>query len=200
MTRNNEIRKYLKHGALGIGEQKFQVDSDSVFMQRIADVAAEFKCQCSCTSNTTATTRAFRAFTKCLEKYPRVNFNRPRANVLGKHRQEPPTSGALSENASDAGRSHGQVAERLSEHVRRHVGRFRPKCFTRDEDHMRDFLARHQDKLMFGTDCDDKVGAGSKCQGAQILAAIRKLAPSKAIERKILHDNAKKLIQLPAFA
>jgi predicted TIM-barrel fold metal-dependent hydrolase len=34
--------------------------------------------------------------------------------------------------------------------------------------------------------------------GAQFLAAIRKLSPSKGSERKILHDNAKKLIRLPA--
>ena len=31
------------------------------------------------------------------------------------------------------------------------------------------------------------------------LAAIRRLAPSKAIERKILHGNAKKLLRLPAW-
>jgi predicted TIM-barrel fold metal-dependent hydrolase len=64
---------------------------------------------------------------------------------------------------------------------------------------MRDFLRRHQDKLMFGSDCDDRAGEGMKCQGAQIVAAIQKLAPDKAVERKILHDNAKRLLRLPEF-
>ena len=71
---------------------------------------------------------------------------------------------------------------------------------TRDEEHAREFLKRHQDKLLFGSDCNDKVGEGTRCQGAQILTAIRKLAPSKEIERKILHGNAKKLLRLPACA
>jgi hypothetical protein len=41
------------------------------------------------------------------------------------------------------------------------------------------------------------VGVGDKCQGGQILAAIRRLAPNKQIERKILHGNARKLLRLP---
>jgi predicted TIM-barrel fold metal-dependent hydrolase len=69
-------------------------------------------------------------------------------------------------------------------------------AFTRDPEHARDFLGRHQDKLLFGSDCNDKVGAGTACQGAQILAAIRQFAPSRAVERKILFENAKRLMKL----
>jgi len=50
--------------------------------------------------------------------------------------------------------------------------------------------------LLFGSDCEDAVGSGPKCQGAQILAAIRRFAPNKAIERKILYENAKKLLKM----
>src|SRR5215203_1281760 len=38
----NEIKKYLRQGAIGIGEQKFQIDCDSPDFQRIAALAAEF--------------------------------------------------------------------------------------------------------------------------------------------------------------
>ena len=69
-------------------------------------------------------------------------------------------------------------------------------ALTRDEDHARGFLERHQDKLMFGSDCADPTGVGEDCTGAQILAAIRKLAGSKAVERKLLYDNAKKFFKL----
>jgi predicted TIM-barrel fold metal-dependent hydrolase len=67
---------------------------------------------------------------------------------------------------------------------------------TRDEEHARGFLERHQDKLLFGSDCPDPDGSGEKCTGSQIIVAIRKLAPSKIVERKILFENAKKLFRL----
>jgi predicted TIM-barrel fold metal-dependent hydrolase len=50
---------------------------------------------------------------------------------------------------------------------------------------------------MFGSDCDDSNGATfSLCQGAQTIAAVRKLCPTKAVERKLLYENAKKLFRL----
>src|SRR5437899_7500249 len=67
---------------------------------------------------------------------------------------------------------------------------------TRDEDHARAFIERHQNKLMFGSDCDDRVGSGPACDGAQILAGIRRLAPNPAAARKILCENAKRLLRL----
>ena len=51
-------------------------------------------------------------------------------------------------------------------------------------------------KLMFGTDCDDRVGQGPGCTGAQILAGIRRLSVNRKIERKILHENAKRVLKL----
>jgi predicted TIM-barrel fold metal-dependent hydrolase len=69
-------------------------------------------------------------------------------------------------------------------------------ALLRDEDHTRAFIERHQDKLMYGSDCNDSVGEGEKCSGAQALAAIRRLAPSKEIERKLLFENAKRVLKL----
>jgi predicted TIM-barrel fold metal-dependent hydrolase len=67
----------------------------------------------------------------------------------------------------------------------------------RDEDHARGFFDRHQDKLMYGSDCSDTVGTGEKCSGSQMIATIRRLAPNKAAERKILFENAKRILKLP---
>jgi predicted TIM-barrel fold metal-dependent hydrolase len=50
--------------------------------------------------------------------------------------------------------------------------------------------------MLYGSDCLDHFGRGPGCQGAQTIAAIRRLAPSKAIERKILFENAQKLFRL----
>jgi len=69
-------------------------------------------------------------------------------------------------------------------------------ALTRDEAFTRDFLARHQNKLLFGSDCTDVEGRGPACHGAQTIGAIRRLSVDKNIERKLLHDNARKLLPL----
>ncbi len=68
--------------------------------------------------------------------------------------------------------------------------------FLRDEEHTKAFLQRHQDKLIYGSDCSDRIGNGSECQGTQTIAAIRRLSASKSIERKLLFENAKKIFRL----
>ena len=69
-------------------------------------------------------------------------------------------------------------------------------AFTRDEDHAGRFIQRHQDKLLYGSDCNDLEGQGSKCSGAQMIAAIRRLSPSKEIERKLLYRNARRMCRI----
>ena len=66
----------------------------------------------------------------------------------------------------------------------------------RDPDHARTFFQRHQDKLLFGSDCTDATGSGDRCIGSHQIAQIRKFAPSKAVERKLLYENANKLFRL----
>jgi uncharacterized protein len=195
-----EIRKFLKHGAIGIGEQKFQIDCDSPAMKRIAAVAEEFRVPVLMHFQHDRYNTGIMNFHKMLERYPRVNFIGHAqtfwANIDKNHKQEqlyprtPVTPGGMTDRLlSDYPNMFGDTSAGSG-----------LNAFLRDADHARDFLARHQDKLLYGSDCDDKVGEGAKCQGAQILAAIRRLAPSKVIERKILHDNAKKLLRLPDYA
>jgi predicted TIM-barrel fold metal-dependent hydrolase len=69
-------------------------------------------------------------------------------------------------------------------------------AFTRDEDHARGFFQRHQDKLIYGSDCNDLVGSGAACQGSQTIAVVRRLAPNKAIERKLLYENARRVFRI----
>ena len=69
-------------------------------------------------------------------------------------------------------------------------------ALTRDPDFTPGFFQRHQDKLLYGSDCNDLVGFGEKCQGAQTIAAVRRFAPTKQIERKLLYRNARKLFRL----
>ena len=69
-------------------------------------------------------------------------------------------------------------------------------ALIRDEDHARGFIERHQDKLCYGSDCPDNLGTGPKCTGASMISAIRRLSPSKAVERKLLFHNASKIFRL----
>jgi predicted TIM-barrel fold metal-dependent hydrolase len=69
-------------------------------------------------------------------------------------------------------------------------------AFTRDEDHAREFIKRHQDKLLYGSDCNDRVGKGSACSGAQMIAAVCRLSPDKQVARKILSENARRVFRI----
>jgi predicted TIM-barrel fold metal-dependent hydrolase len=69
-------------------------------------------------------------------------------------------------------------------------------ALLRDEDHARGFLARHQDKLLYGSDCNDHDGQGPKCSGSQQLAAIRRLSPDAQTTQKILYGNAARLLKI----
>jgi predicted TIM-barrel fold metal-dependent hydrolase len=78
----------------------------------------------------------------------------------------------------------------------------------RDPEFAASFLVRHQDKLMFGSDCPcrDGHGAGqvsqeplikSKCVARETLTALKKLA-SPEVFRKIAWDNAHQLLKIKA--
>lgn len=192
-----EIEKYLRRGAIGIGEQKFEVDCDSRPMELIAGIAQEFGVPVLMHFQFGKYNTGFERFHKMLEKYPRVNFIGHAqtwwANIDKNHRQEvlypktPVTPGGITDRLlSDYPNMFGDMSAGSG-----------LNALTRDRAHARDFIERHQDKLLYGSDCDDRDGRGARCQGAQTLAEIRRLAATKAIERKLLYENARKLLKLP---
>ena len=54
-----------------------------------------------------------------------------------------------------------------------------------------------EDKLIFGTDCNDRVGQGDACSGARCIAVLRRLSPSPAALRKIFSENAVRPLNIP---
>jgi predicted TIM-barrel fold metal-dependent hydrolase len=139
----------------------------------------------------------FERFHTMLDKYPSVNFVGHAqtwwANIDRRHDDQtvlypkgPVTRGGLTDRyLSDYANMYGDLSAGSG-----------LNALTRDEAFTRDFLTRHQDKLLFGSDCNDHEGRGPACQGAQTIAAIRRLAPSREIERKLLFGNAKRLLRL----
>lgn len=191
-----EIERYLKLGGVVIAEQKFGVECDSAEMQKIYALAQEHHVPVLMHWQYKMYNYGFERFHKMLEKYPRVNFLGHAqtwwANVDKNYTDDeknlypkgPITPGGLTDRyLSDYPNMFGDLSAGSG-----------LNALTRDEDFTRDFLARHQDKLIYGSDCSDHIGSGDKCIGSQTIATIRRLAGSKKVERKLLYDNAKKLL------
>jgi len=186
----------LKAGGCGIGEQKFMVDADSRAVQIVAEIAQEFGVAVLLHFQSNRYNTSFERFHKIVEKFPTVNFIGHAqtwwANIDAKADQAvlypkgPVTAGGITDKLlSDYPNVFADMSAGSG-----------LNAMLRDEEHTRGFLARHQDKLLYGSDCNDSIGEGPKCSGSQMLATIRRLAPNKAAERKILFENAKRVLKL----
>jgi hypothetical protein len=67
-------------------------------------------------------------------------------------------------------------------------------ALLRDQAHAGEFLSRHRNQLLFGSDCDDAEGHGARCSGAHCLAALRKLMPDPAAFRQVAYGNAFRIL------
>jgi predicted TIM-barrel fold metal-dependent hydrolase len=190
------LEKYLKMGALGIGEQKFGVDSDSKHIELVASIADHFHVPVLLHFQHETYNFHIERFHKILEKFPKVNFIGHAQTFWGNidkaHDQKvmypkgKVTPGGITDRLlSDYGNMYGDLSAGSG-----------LNALLRDEDNARDFLKRHQDKLMYGSDCSDKIGKGEKCSGSQQLAAVRRLAPDGKALDKILWSNATRVIRI----
>jgi len=190
------LEKYLKTGAIGIGEQKFHVDCDSKPMQLVADIAKAHGVPVLMHFQYETYNLAFERFHKMLEMYPTVNFIGHAqtwwGNIDKNHQQTvmypkgPVTPGGITDRLlSNYPNVYGDLSAGSG-----------LNALLRDEDHARDFLKRHQDKLLYGSDCSDRDGAGSGCSGSQQLVAVRRLAPDPRALRKMLYGNALRLMKI----
>jgi predicted TIM-barrel fold metal-dependent hydrolase len=69
-------------------------------------------------------------------------------------------------------------------------------ALTRDEDFARGFLTRHQKKLLYGSDCQDVDTKVKECCGSRMLAALHRLAPNEKAVRKLLYENARRVLKI----
>jgi predicted TIM-barrel fold metal-dependent hydrolase len=191
------IERQLRAGAIGIGEQKFRVDCDAPALWKIAEVAREFDVPILLHFQHATYNRNIENFHRTLEKFPTVKFiGHAQAWWAAIDKQYDPKAGNYPKGTVTPG---GLTDRYLSDY---------PNCFAevsagsgngaivRDEEHYRGFIQRHQDKLMYGSDCSEATGRAPVCFAARTLDAIRRLSPSKSVERKILYGNAQKLLKL----
>jgi len=191
------IEKYLNMGAIGIGELKFNLEVDSKPMRLMYDIARDYD---------VPVLMHFQhgmfysldedRMRNMLEAYPTVNFIGHAQTWWGnidkhhdqdvRHPKGLVTAGGITDRLmSDYPNMYGD-----------HSAGSGLTAMTRDEGHTTGFLERHQDQLLFGTDCADAAGYGDACQGSQTLATLRRLAPTEEILRKILYLNARKLFKM----
>jgi predicted TIM-barrel fold metal-dependent hydrolase len=192
-----EIERYLKLGAVLIAEQKFGVAGDAPAMQRIYQLAQANRVPVLMHWQFEMYNHGFERFHKMLEKYPRVTFLGHAqtwwANIDKQHADQsvlypkgPVTPGGLTDRyLSDYANMFGDLSAGSG-----------LNALTRDEAFTKDFLTRHQDKLVFGSDCSDADGGGPRCQGAQTIAVIRRLSASRQVERKLLYENARRIFRM----
>ena len=190
------LEKYLKLGGIGIGEQKYHVDCDSKAIDLVASIAREFDVPVLLHFEHGAYNMNFQRFHKVLAKHSRVNFIGHAqtwwANIDKGHDQEvlyprtKVTAGGISDRLlSDYPNMFGDLSANSG-----------LNSLLRDEDHARGFLKRHQDKLLFGSDCSDKLGQGKLCIGSNQIATVRRLAPDEKVVAKIFNGNARRIMRI----
>jgi predicted TIM-barrel fold metal-dependent hydrolase len=193
------IEKYLKAGAVGIGEQKFDLPCDSKEMQAIYELAGVYGVPVLLHFQHATYNTDIARFEAMLKKYPKTNFvghaQTLWANIDAKCKQDvlyprgKVTPGGLTDRyLSDYPNMWADMSAGSG-----------LNAMTRDEEHARGFIERHQDRLVYGSDCPDPAGHGPTCTGASQIAAIRRLSPSREVVRKLLCDNARRLYKLSAL-
>jgi uncharacterized protein len=192
-----EIERYVKLGACIIGEQKFGIACDSPESQRLYELAAHHEVPILLHFQEGTYNSGYAKLPEMLKRHPKTIFighaQTVWANIDAKHTgtnlypKGPVTPGGLSD----------QYLTHFDNFYADLSAGSGLNSLQRDEEHTRAFLTRHQDKLLYGSDCADHFGRGPGCQGAETLATLRRLSPSPAALRKILYSTAKRLLKVP---
>jgi predicted TIM-barrel fold metal-dependent hydrolase len=192
------IEQYLKKGAVVIAEQKFGVECDSPQMQDLYRLAADYKVPILMHWQYGMYNYGYDRFHKMLEKYPATTFI-GHAQTFWAHIDKDYKDD--SKNLYPKGKvTPGGWSDRYLSDYPNFIGDLSAGSgnngLKRDPEHARAFIERHQNQLVFGSDCPDRIGAGEACTGWSTIRTIRQLSPSKAIERKLFYENARRIYRL----
>ena len=203
----------VHEGALGLGEIKYQVQCDGPEMKRMYALAADLNVPIQIhfgevpqPSGNAVFNGGFKRFDTMLKAFPKTKFIAHAdtfwANVSADYTYDtaypsgPIKPGGLSDKwLSDYSNLFADMSANSCNNA-----------LNRDPDFMAGFLARHQDKLMFGCDCPCSDGRGGgqtnpsprlhgKCIARETLAAVQKLSKQEVF-RKIRWENGTKLLGL----
>jgi predicted TIM-barrel fold metal-dependent hydrolase len=198
------LRTAVENGALGFGELKYPVLLDGPEMKRVYDLAADLHVPVLIHFQENDFNSGFRRLPAVLKQYPRTTFI-AHANSWWAHisadvddRVAYPTGpikpGGLSDRMlSDYPNIYGDLSA--------NSGR---NAMTRDPEFAAAFVARHRNKLLFGSDCGCRDGHGAdqpqaplngKCTAQETLSALKRMATPEVF-RSITWENGTKLLKL----
>ena len=201
----DRLRAALQDGAIGLGEMKSRVEAAGPEMQQVYALAAERNVpvtihfqEISQPGSVGTYNTGLKKFDAILKAYPRTKFfghaDAFWANVSADYAED---------TAYPTGRiKPGGVTDRLlSDFANLYADMSANSCnnfLSRDPEFAAGFLERHQDKLVFGSDCQclDGHGTGAannRCVARATLTALKTLA-SPAVFRKITWENAARLL------
>ena len=211
------LTQAVKDGAQGFGEMKFHVAADGPELRRMYALAADLRVPILIhfqevdhfPNEGTWSTGYAKTFESILKAYPKTTFighaDAFWANVSADYHNEaayptgPIKRGGVTDSwLGDYPNLFGDLSANSGNNA-----------MSRDPAFTADFLKRHQDKLLFGSDCScgDGHGGGAtttrrpqrmagKCVARETLGLLKR-STSPAIFQKIVWGNAHKLLRIP---
>jgi uncharacterized protein len=214
------LTQAVKDGAQGFGEMKFHVAADGPELRRMYALAADLRVPILIhfqevdhfPNEGTWSTGYAKTFESVLKAYPKTMFighaDAFWANVSADYHNEAayPTGPIKRGGVTDKWLAdyHNLFADMSANSGN--------NAMSRDPDFTADFLRRHQDKLLFGSDCacSDGHGGGEsqnnnpaasrmvgKCVARETLGLLKR-STSADIFQKIVWSNVHKLLRIPA--
>ncbi len=208
----------VKQGARGFGELKFHMASDGPELRRMYALAAELNVpllihfqEVQHFEGEGAWSTGFQHFETILKEYPKTKFVAHAdafwANISADYHNEaayptgPIKRGGISDKLlADYPNFYGDLSANSGNNA-----------LSRDAEFTHGFLARHQDKLIFGSDCSCTDGKGGgisqnnnptasrmagKCVARETLSLLKQSASPQAF-RKMTWDNGHRIWQIP---
>jgi len=211
------LREALKAGAVSIGEMKFHVALDSPEMRRVYDIAAEMKVPVMMHiqnfphfQGETPYNTGYLQFDRILRAYPKTMFI-GHGDLFWAHiSAEVPTDRGYPPGPIKPG---GLTDKWLSDFPNLYAdmsANSGNNALSRDTAFTKDFVVRHQRKLIFGSDCSCADGNGSgvsqnsnpeaarlagKCVARETLGVLKQLAPPDVF-RKVVWENGVQLFKV----
>jgi predicted TIM-barrel fold metal-dependent hydrolase len=198
------LRAAAKNGAVGFGEIKSQVQAAGPEMQRLYALAADLDVpiiihfqEVSQPGSQGTFNTGLKQFDAMLKAFGRTRFighaDAFWANVSADYAEDTSYPKGPIKPGGVTDRFLGDYPNLYADMSANSGNNF----LNRDPDFAAGFLERHQDKLMFGSDCpcpDGRGGTTGRCVARATLTALKKLA-SPAVFRKVTWANAGKLLK-----
>jgi predicted TIM-barrel fold metal-dependent hydrolase len=211
------LTKAVKDGARGLGEIKFHVEADGPELRRMYALAAELNVpilvhfqEVQHFEGEGVFSTGFKRFEAMLKAYPKTKFighaDAFWANVSADYANDaaypsgPIKRGGLTDKLlGDYANLYGDLSANSGNNA-----------LSRDPEFTADFLARHQNKLVFGSDCSCQDGHGGgisqannpaaarlsgKCVARETLTVL-KLRAKPEVFRKLTWENGRELFRI----